>query len=257
MALYIGTSGWHYRDWKEIFYPQGVAQKRWLEHYSDSFATVESNNAFYMLPKAETFRAWAERTPGDFVMAVKANRYLTHIRRLREPQEPASRFMENAKQLGDKLGPVLLQLPPNLKIDMENLDETLRQFGNRVPIAVEFRHDTWWTDEVRALLERHEAALCLTDRGSRPNSPVWRTADWSYLRFHWGTGSPDSCYGRAALASWVDRLAELWGPNDDVYVYFNNDPHGCALRDARVFARLAEKKGLNPTRVPKKPVHPR
>jgi len=256
MTLYVGTSGWQYRDWKDIFY-EGTPQKRWLEHYSQSFATVESNNAFYMLPKPETFKSWTERTPDDFVMAVKANRYLTHIRRLRDPEEPVARFLENATKLGSKLGPVLLQLPPNLKIDIENLDATLSAFGQTVLVAVEFRHDTWWNAEVRSVLEKHGAALCLTDRGSKPTSPLWRTVAWSYLRFHWGTGAPHSCYGRSALAHWVDRLAGSWGPDEDVYVYFNNDPHGCALRDARVFARLAERKGLEPTRVPLRPVHPR
>lgn len=257
MALIIGTSGWQYRDWKDIFYPQGVAQKRWLEHYVQSFSTVESNNAFYMLPKPETFRSWAERTPPGFVMAVKANRYLTHIRRLKEPEDPVERFMQNASQLGDKLGPVLLQLPPNLKIDLENLERTMKCFDHRVKLAVEFRHATWWTEDTKALLKSYGAAHCLTDRGSKPNSPLWRTTDWSYLRFHWGTGSPPSCYGRTALASWVDRLADLFDPGADVYVYFNNDPNGCALRDARVFAHLAEKKGFRTTRVPERPVRTR
>ena len=255
MSLLIGTSGWQYRHWKDIYYA-GIPQKRWLEHYADSFATVESNNAFYMLPKPETFRAWAERTPDDFVMAVKANRYLTHIRRLREPADPVERFMGNATQLGPKLGPVLVQLPPNLKIDIGNLGATLKAFGDRARVAVEFRHDTWWADEVRELLEQHGAALCLTDRGSKPASALWRTAGWSYLRFHWGTGRPESCYGRSALSRWVDRLSALMSPDEDVFVYFNNDPNGCALRDARVFAALAERRGWPVTRVPRSPVHP-
>jgi len=256
MTVLVGTSGWQYRDWKDLFY-EGVPQKRWLEHFAESFTTVESNNAFYMLPKSETFKAWAERTPDDFLMAVKANRYLTHIRRLREPAEPVERFLENATKLGPKLGPVLLQLPPNLKIDLDNLDATLTAFGDRAKVAVEFRHQTWWTDETRRLLERHRAALCLTDRDSKPSSPLWKTTDWSYLRFHWGLGSPDSCYGRSALGAWAERLADLMRRHEDIFVYFNNDPHGCALRDARVFARLAEGVGFEATRVPARPVHPR
>jgi uncharacterized protein YecE (DUF72 family) len=254
MPVIIGTSGWQYNDWREVFYPKGVPQRLWLEHFAESFATVESNNAFYRLPKPETFAAWARRTPDDFVMAVKVSRYLTHIKRLREPAEPVQRFLDHASHLGKKLGPVLLQLPPNLKADLDNLDETLTRFGNKVRVAVEFRHDTWFTDETKTLLEEHGAALCLTDRGSRPTSPLWRTAPWTYLRFHWGTGSPDSCYGRAALDSWAGRLADQWGPDEDVFVYFNNDPNGCAIRDARTFGRLVESRGYSPTRVPHEPV---
>ncbi|MDQ3954089.1 MAG: DUF72 domain-containing protein [Actinomycetota bacterium] len=251
MTVHIGLSGWQYKHWRERFYPKGVAQKKWLEFYAERFHTVESNNAFYMLPKAETFQAWAERTPDDFIMAVKANRYLTHIRRLKESAEPVERFLANATKLGPKLGPVLLQLPPNLKIDLEHLDETLRNFGGRVQVAVEFRHDTWFVDETKALLEEHKAALCMADRLSRPITELWRTVDWSYLRFHEGVADPHPCYGRQALRSWAKRLAEMWGPDEDVWVYFNNDAEGCALRDAKNFARDVETVGRGPTRVMK------
>ncbi|MDQ3987481.1 MAG: DUF72 domain-containing protein [Actinomycetota bacterium] len=250
MSVLIGTSGWQYNHWKERFYPRGVAQRRWLEHYAERFQTVESNNAFYMLPKPETFASWAARTPDDFVMAVKANRYLTHIRRLREPREPVERFMASAKRLGKKFGPVLLQLPPNLKADLNALDQTLRSFRGRVRVAVEFRHDTWFSDETRSLLEQHGAALCMADRGSKPITALWRTADWTYLRFHEGAASPSPCYGRTSLRTWAERLAEEWGPEADIWVYFNNDPGGCALRDARIFAREVARAGLTPTRVP-------
>jgi uncharacterized protein YecE (DUF72 family) len=250
MPVFIGTSGWQYKDWRERFYPQGVPQRAWLEYYAERFQTVESNNAFYMLPKAETFASWAARTPDDFVMAVKMNRYLTHIKRLKESREPVERFIDHAKNLGPKLGPVLLQLPPNLKADLEHLDETLTNLGTRVRVAVEFRHETWFTADTRALLERHAAALCMADRGSHPISPFWDTSDWTYLRFHEGLASPSPCYGRTSLRTWAKRLAESWGPEADIWVYFNNDPGGCALRDARVFAREIRRVGLEPTRVP-------
>src|SRR5919204_6857461 len=122
MAVWIGTSGWQYTHWRQRFYPKGVAQNVWLEFFAERFATVESNNAFYRLPEAHTFEAWQRRTPPDFVMAVKASRYLTHIRRLRDPEDPVKLFLERATQLGDKLGPVLLQLPPSLQIDLGRLD---------------------------------------------------------------------------------------------------------------------------------------
>ena len=159
MPVLVGTSGWQYRDWRGRLYPQGLAQARWLEHYADRFATVESNNAFYRLPEPATFAAWAERTPPGFVMAVKASRYLTHIRRLRDPEEPVCRLLDHARHLGPKLGPVLLQLPPTLKADPAALDRTLRAFPPGVRVAVEPRHDSWWTGEVQDLLTEHGAAV--------------------------------------------------------------------------------------------------
>jgi len=250
MPLLIGTSGWQYRHWRETFYPRGLAQRTWLEFYADRFATVESNAAFYRLPEKGTFESWAERTPDDFVWAVKVSRFLTHIRRLAEPAEPVQRFAARASGLGRKLGPALLQLPPQFKRDDDRLDETLAQFPSSLRVAVEFRHPSWWGDEVRRILERHGAALCWADR-SGPRTPLWMTTDWAYLRFHHGRANPRSCYGRQALKSWVERLTDAVSARTDTYVYFNNDAHACALRDAIVFARLARHADLEPTRVPR------
>jgi uncharacterized protein YecE (DUF72 family) len=249
MPVLIGTSGWQYRHWRETFYPRGVKQGEWLEFYAARFDTVESNAAFYRLPKAETFAAWAARTPPSFVMAVKASRYLTHIKRLADPKESVELLVGRARELGPKLGPVLLQLPPTMRINVARLVETLEAFPSDWRIAVEFRHDSWYTDEVRAVLEGHGAALCLADRW-KPLTPIWRTTDWTYLRFHSGRANPLPCYGRQALATWVQRLADNWTPDEDAYVYFNNDPRACALRDAIVFERLCRRAGLRPTRVP-------
>jgi uncharacterized protein YecE (DUF72 family) len=249
VPVLIGTSGWQYASWKGRFYPTDLKQAAWLEHYADRFQVVEVNNAFYRLPEASTFEAWARRTPDDFVVAVKASRYLTHIKRLADPAEPVGRFMERATHLGPKLGPVLLQLPPNLSADLARLDGCLAQFPDNVRLAVEFRHPSWFTDETREVLTRRGAALCLAD-SPRRKTPRWRTTDWTYLRLHEGRATPHPCYGRTALSSWAERLAELIASGDDAYVYFNNDGRACALRDARVFALAAEKVGLEPTRVP-------
>ena len=249
MPGWIGTSGWQYRDWRGRFYPDGLRQARWLEHYAGRFRTVEVNNAFYRLPEASTFAAWAQRTPDDFVVAVKASRYLTHIRRLQEPAEPVARLLERARYLGPKLGPVLLQLPPSLAADRKALAATLACFPADVRVAVEFRHDSWFTDDVRAVLEDGDVALCLAD-SPRRRTPEWRTASWGYVRFHEGMGAPAPCYTRSALGTWAGRLADLFGPADDLYAYFNNDPNGCAVRDAQRFAGEVEKAGLVPTRVP-------
>jgi uncharacterized protein YecE (DUF72 family) len=249
MPVLIGTSGWQYRHWRETFYPRGLPQGKWLEFYVERFDTVESNAAFYRLPDAKTFASWAERTPAGFVMAVKASRYLTHIRRLREPEEPVQLLVERARELGDKRGPILIQLPPTMRVDVGRLKRTLEAFPPDWRVAVEFRHDTWFTDEVRQVLIDHRAALCLADRW-KPLTPIWRTTDWTYLRFHAGRARPLPCYGRQALGTWTRRLADGWAPDEDAYVYFNNDPRACALRDAIVFARLARRVGLRPTRVP-------
>ena len=254
MAWLIGTSGWQYRDWRGVLYPAGVPQRLWLEFYAGQFATVENNNAFYRLPPRETFTSWAERTPAGFVMAVKASRYLTHIRRLKEPAEPVSRLLGAAAGLGTKLGPVLLQLPPTWKGDPGLLDETLAEFRRTGPsglrIAVEMRHESCWTDEMRKVLTEREAALVWADRAGSPAGPLWRTTDWGYLRLHEGTADPWPRYGRASLRKWAERLAADWASPDDVYVYFNNDPGGAAIYDAVAFGELARKAGHDATRTP-------
>jgi uncharacterized protein YecE (DUF72 family) len=249
MTVWIGTSGWQYRDWRGPFYPPGLPLDRWLEWYAARFATVESNNAFYRLPERRTFEAWAERTPDDFVMAVKVSRYLTHIKRLRAPAEPVARFAGRVRGLGPKLGPVLLQLPPQLRCDRDRLAATLDRFPSEFRVAVEFRHESWFRDEIRQLLVDRGAALCLADRRGVLGE-TWRTADWTYLRFHEGRARPRPSYGRAALAAWARRLAASWSPAEDCFVYFNNDHGAAAPRDAARFAHLVGRVGLQPSRVP-------
>jgi uncharacterized protein YecE (DUF72 family) len=247
--IVLGTSGWQYKDWRDRFYPAGLPQRLWLEHYVGQFDTVEVNNAFYRLPERTTFKQWRERTPDDFVVAVKMSRYLTHIKRLKDPAEPVARFFDRAAGLGDKLGPVLVQLPPNLKADLPALDQTLALFPAGARVAVEPRHASWWTDELRELLTRRNAALCWADRRSRPITPLWRTADFGYLRLHEGRAKPWPRYGRAALASWLDRIGEHL-PGLPTYVFFNNDPGGAAITDATALAALARQRGMPVSRSP-------
>ena len=249
MPVLIGTSGWQYAHWRERFYPRGVPQARWLEHYAERFDTVESNNAFYRLPERSTFEAWHRRTPDGFVMAVKMSRYLTHIKRLADPEEPVERYMGRVRGLGSKLGPVLIQLPPSMRADVARLERTLSLFPTDVRIAFEPRHASWETEEVRTLLEERGAALCLADRRGLLGAD-WRTADWGYVRFHEGRAEPRPCYSGDELRGWAERIAALWGPRADVFVYFNNDPLGCAIRDALRFAECLREVGLEATRVP-------
>jgi uncharacterized protein YecE (DUF72 family) len=250
MPLLVGTSGWQYRDWRGQLYPSDVPQRLWLEEYVKHFRTVESNAAFYRLPSPETFASWRDRTPDGFVMAVKASRFLTHIKRLRDPDEPVDRMLRHAAGLGDRLGPVLLQLPPTLRADVKALDRCLACFPRHVRVAVEPRHESWWTDEVRGVLTDRGAALCWADRLSRPVTPLWRTAGWGYLRCHEGRARPWPSYGSTALTTWVRRIAGTWPDEADVYVYFNNDPGGAAVRDAITFARAGRRLGRTVTRTP-------
>jgi uncharacterized protein YecE (DUF72 family) len=238
--LHIGTSGWQYTDWRGEFYPSSLPQSRWLDYYSATFDTVESNSAFYRLPRREVFARWAEQTPPEFVMAVKVSRYLTHIRRLAEPAEPVARFLDRARGLGSRLGPVLLQLPPTLRANADLLDATLREFPRTVRVVVEPRHDSWWRDEIRDLLTSRGAALCWADRDGRPVTPLWPTADFGYLRMHAGRASPPPSYGDRAIDSWLERVARAFTDRQDFYVYFNNDHGGAAVRNALTMARHAE-----------------
>jgi len=256
MSLVIGTSGWQYRDWRGVFYPEGVAQARWLEYYATTFPAVENNGTFYRLPSPDAFADWRNRTPDGFTMVVKASRYLTHIRRLRDPAEPVARLLGAAVRLGPRLGPVLLQLPPNMIASPEALDEVLTEFARFKParsaphleeavrVAVEFRHESWWTEEIKAILARHNAALSWADRKEEAVAPLWRTANWGYLRLHEGAGRSWPRYTSRALRHWVDAMAGNWGPRQDVFVFFNNDQHGAAPKDALALAKLAREADL-------------
>lgn len=249
MPVVLGTSGWHYAHWRPQFYPASMGPAHWLEYFSERFAAVEVNNAFYRLPERTTFEHWRDTVPADFTVAVKASRYLTHVKRLKDPAEPVARLMDRVIGLGPRLGPILLQLPPNLKADSEQLDETLAAFKGAVRVAVEPRHPSWFTKDVRAVLERRGSALCLAD-GGPVEIPMWRTTDWTYVRFHGGRGRPPSCYMRRELEAWIERWAQQWGDSEDTYCFFNNDVHGCALRDARWFAEACERIDRQVSRVP-------
>lgn len=246
--MIIGTSGWQYADWRGRLYPKGLAQREWLPYYAERFQSVEVNNVFYRLPEKSTFEHWRDATPDDFVFSLKASRYLTHVLRLSQPAEPVRRLMSRASGLAHKLGPVLLQLPANFRADPTSLASTLRSFPSGVKVAFEPRHESWYSDEVADILTQHRAALCISDTAGRM-SPVWRTADWGYVRLHEGRASPAPCYGRSALANRAALLAEHWD-DEVVYVYFNNDRGGCAVRDAHRFSLAVAKTGLTTSRVP-------
>jgi len=238
--LSVGTSCWHYRVWRGAFYPTALPARAWLGYYARCFRTVELNNTFCRLPTSDAFHAWSEQVPDDFVFSVKASRYLTHYRRLREPEEPVERLLAAAAGLGPKLGPVLIQLPPDLTADVDALERVFDAFGSRVRLACEFRHASWDADDVYALLRAHDVALCMTDRRNR-HGPLVRTASWGFVRMHEGVASPHPHYGTKALRAWVDRVVDLWGRDAECFVSFNNDHGACAVRDAAEFVALARR----------------
>ncbi|MBW3602246.1 MAG: DUF72 domain-containing protein [Actinobacteria bacterium] len=256
MRVWIGTSGWQYADWRAAFYPPTVPQGQWLEHYAARFRTVELNNSFYRLPPRSRFEQWARRTPDDFVVAVKASRYLSHMKRLRDPDEPVGRLMHSAGGLGDKLGPVLVQLPASFKVDAARLAAALEAFPDQARVAVELRDPTWFCEPVRAVLAERNAALCLADRDEAWVTPRWRTADWGYTRFHVGRGTPRPCYRAATLRVRAGELARAWPADEPMFAFFNNDLRCCAVRDAVAFARACDDHGLPRTRVPAGDVAP-
>ena len=236
----IGTSGWEYRHWKGRFYPHDLAHDRWLEHYAAEFDTVELNNSFYRLPSVRQFATWGRRVPPGFRFAVKASRYLTHVKRLREPRDPIERFWTPARQLGARLGPVLYQLPPRWNPDLERLEAFLRAVPD-APQAIEFRDRRWYGHEVRRLLERAGVALCLHDMpGSatepRPIGPL------VYIRFHGARAKYSGSYSSQRLTAWADRIA-AWAANGlPVWAYFNNDAAANAVRDAARLRALVAKR---------------
>jgi uncharacterized protein YecE (DUF72 family) len=254
VPIWIGTSGWQYRHWRGKLYPNGLPMDRWFDRYAEAFDTVELNVTFYRQPRPEVFEAWARRAPEGFLFAVKASRFLTHIRRLREPRDSVDRLMEGASRLGPHLGPILVQLPPDMPAEPARLADTLAAFPRDVRVAVEPRHASWFTEEVRILLRERNAALCWADRrGPRtPTDGAWATAPYGYVRFHTGQASPRGCYGDVALRRWLERIRAAW-PDDaaDVFLYWNNDHRGCAPRNAARFAELAADSGPVVTRAPR------
>ena len=245
-TAHVGTSGWLYPSWRGAFYPPGLPTRSWLAHYAGAFETVEVNSSFYRLPERSTFERWRDETPPGFLMAVKASRFITHVKRLRDPRGPVDLLLAHAAGLGSAVGPVLVQLPPTLRVDLPLLQDALAAFDGRARVAIEFRHPSWRNDSVFALLDGFGAAYVLADRpGARDPSPV--TGGWSYVRFHQGTRS-GSRYRRDKLARWASRLAEL--PAREVFIYFNNDEEGAAPRDARTLMGLLRDRGLSVASIP-------
>lgn len=232
----VGCSGWNYKSWRGRFYPADLPATRWLDYYTARFDTVEINNTFYRLPEHATFVSWRAQVPPEFLFAVKASRYLTHMKRLLDPEEPIKRLFSRVAGVGRRLGPVLYQLPPGMKIDLPRLDHFLRALprsssATRLHV-VEFRDPSWYVADTFELLTRRRAALCLHDKiGSTIKEPF--VGPFVYVRFHGTTGHYHGSYSDRELDRWAHVLAEHAKEGRRVFAYFNNDPDAVATANAQ------------------------
>jgi uncharacterized protein YecE (DUF72 family) len=227
----IGCSGWNYRHWREVFYPKGMPARAWFDHYALHFDTVEINNSFYRLPRAETFEKWRDQAPPGFCYAVKANRFLTQAKKLKECEEPLERFLTPTRKLGRTLGPILYQLPPRFRINLERLETFLKLLPPDLTHVFEFREKSWYAPETLELLDRHGAGFCVHDMtGSASERRA--TGKAAYVRFHGTKGKYHGRYSDQALLSWTDWIVEQARGGRPVWCFFNNDIHAHAIQDA-------------------------
>lgn len=240
--IHIGTSGWSYDHWQELFYPPGLAANQRLGYYRQYFRTVEINSSFYSLPSPASLRNWYENVPDDFIFAVKASRYITHMKKLRDPQRAIKEFMSRVEVLRDKLGPILFQLPPRWHINVERLAAFLKVLPRDHRYAVEFRDPTWFSPQIYELLAKHSAAFCIFDL-DRKLSPIEVTADFTYLRLHGPKGPYQGQYDDRTLHDWAESLDRWRREGRDVYCYFDNDEAAYAVQDATRLQDMLKKIG--------------
>jgi uncharacterized protein YecE (DUF72 family) len=237
----IGTSGWHYQHWVNRFYPEHSSSATMLQFYFQHFDTVELNNSFYRLPDSSTFRSWRAAVPRDFRFAVKASRFITHNKKLNDPENVLKTFLPRAEALGAKLGPVLFQLPPRWKLNLERLHSFLIALPRRHRYTIEFRETSWNVPEVYELLRTHNAAYCIYQLG-RFLSPLELTADWAYVRLHGPEGKYQGSYPPRSLNQWATRIAQWSTHMKAIYVYFDNDESAYAPHNALELKRLVDQR---------------
>jgi uncharacterized protein YecE (DUF72 family) len=235
--IYIGTSGWMYKDWHEAFYPEEVPQSRLLEYYASQFATVEINATFYRLATENAVASWRERAPRGFVFAVKGSRFITHIKRLKSVAAPLAKFLKRVTPLGKTLGPILWQCPPTLKKDIKRLRAFTQRLPETLMHAVEFRHRSWMEPDAFDVLRERNIALVWVSSTTMPQC-YERTANFVYLRFHGLAQGARHNYTRSELESWADKLVEAASKRKSAYVYFNNDVSARAPANALLLRRM-------------------
>lgn len=229
--VFIGTSGWKYAHWESLFYPPKLKKKDQLSYFASRFRTVELNNSFYRQPKPENFLDWGQQVPEGFIYAVKANRYFTHLKKLKVSKRELGIFMDAAANLGDHLGPVLFQLPPRWKVNLERLENFLNILPNFGRYAIEFRDQSWYIDEVYVLLEKYNCAFCIYDLGGH-QSPIIERADFLYIRLHGPGEKYQGSYDGSILETWAGKVRDWLVAGKDVYLYFDNDQSAFATENA-------------------------
>jgi uncharacterized protein YecE (DUF72 family) len=227
----IGCSGWIYRHWRKLFYPAGLPQRLWFAHYAATFSTVELNTSFYHLPRPESFIKWCDQAPPGFRYAVKAPRFITHMKKLKECSQPVEEFLGRARNLGARIGPILYQLPPRWALNRERLDEFIALLPSDLAHVFEFREKSWLSDDVLALLDSRGVSFCAHDMPGLA-TPRRVAGPIAYVRFHGGTGKYVGRYPDETLLGWTDWIVEQARAGRDVWCYFNNDIGGHAIDDA-------------------------
>jgi len=235
--LFIGTSGYSYDDWVDEFYPLDIASNQRLNYYAEHFNTVEINNSFYNLPTKKTFQNWSDSVGGDFVFAIKANRYITHMKNLMVNREPIDRLLERTQPLGSKLGPILFQLPPQWNVNIERLREFIQVLPGNYQFVFEFRNGSWYTEEIYNILKEDNLGFCIHDHQDA-SSPEMVTADFAYFRFHGPDGYYQSKYSDEELENYKLRIMNYLEEGLSVYCYFNNDFQGFAIDNAKKLKSL-------------------
>jgi uncharacterized protein YecE (DUF72 family) len=238
--VHIGTSGWHYDHWRGPFYPDDLPAKERLDFYAAHFDTVEINNSFYRLPTPEAVKHWRASVPKGFLFAVKASRYTTHVKRLKDAPASFEKFFASIKPLGRKCGPILFQTPPKFKPDFERLEAFIQALPKRRRYAFEFRDTRWFDEKICAILAKRNCAFCIFEIGGL-QSPLWRSADFVYLRLHGPGAKYEGSYSDRALEVWAQEIRAWLAKNTDVYCYFDNDQAGYAVKDALRLRQLVEK----------------
>ena len=240
----IGTSGWHYKHWCGPFYDAKLPSSKMLAAYYKHFDTVEINNSFYRLPTEEAFTAWREATPRNFLFAVKGSRFITHMKKLKDPENALENLIPRAEKLNEKLGPILFQLPPKWLVNPERLEEFLSALPRKHRYAVEFREHSWHADRIYEICRRHNTAFCIFELNGR-HSPLEITADWTYIRLHGPGGPYQGSYSSEKLNEWGDWITEQRKKLKAVYVYFDNDQAAYAVQNALDLKALIHQKELS------------
>ena len=238
MVYQLGTSGWSYSEWKGRFYPEGLSQKKWLPFYAEHFSTVEINMTFYRLPKPDTLMGWLDKTPSDFMFTLKANRQITHYKKLKDVKSDLRYFYILADSLQDRLGCILFQLPPSLTLDLDLLKSFLSILSSSHKNVIEFRHESWFTERIYDLLREHKVTFCVVSSPKLPDTII-ETAETSYFRFHGRIGWYKYNYSDDELKEWAEAIRKT--EVQECFIYFNNDYHAYAVRNCQKLGEFLKK----------------